>query len=190
MIGDTMLDTTELLIAVGGEVPDPDKNVIERLRLDDSFEVPIELTDADVWANYVNDDLYVLDKKIREFLAKTRFTREKNGGYKTTASIVFAWIFGRKPQPADGSVCRVVNKLLEYYCTSYTGETTFQGKKVSRVYKFSRYAAKNKRPYSLRLRLEESDGKGKPFRRGPGSNKDKRDHGRRADCADGAKDNG
>lgn len=176
-----MLDSTELLLAIGGSVPDPDKNVLERLRFEDSLEVPIELTDAEVWGNYVNDDLYIMDKKIREFLSKTRFKREKNGGFKTTASIVFAWIFGRKPEPADGSVCRVVNKLLEYYCTSYTGATTFQGKRVSRVYKFSRYATKNKRPYSLRLRLEESNGEGKPFRRGPGSSKDKREHHRRTD---------
>lgn len=175
-----MLDSTELLLAVGGEVEDPDQNIIERLRFEDSLEVPIELTDAEVWANYVNDDLYIMDKKIREFLKKTRTTREKNGGYKTTASIIFAWVYGRQPTPADGSACRVINRLLTYYCTSYTGETTFKGKRVARVYKFSKYATKNKRPYSLRLRLEENDGKGEPFRRGPGFSKDKREYHRRA----------
>lgn len=181
-----MLDTTELLIAIGGEVPEEGKGIIERLRFEDSLDVPVELTDAEVWSNYVNDDLYELDKKIREFLSKTRFSREKNGGYKTTASVVFAWIFGRKPKPSDGSVCRVINRLLTYYCTSYTGRTTFNGKPVARVYKFSKYATKNKRAYSLRLRLEESDGKGRPFRRGPGYSKDKREHDRRADSEHGA----
>lgn len=185
-----MLDSTELLVAIGGEVPEPEKNVVERLRFEDSLDVPIELTDAEVWANYVNDDLYVMDKKVREFLAKTRFAREKNGGYKTTASVVFAWIFGRKATPQDGAVCRVLNRLLEYYCTSFTGVTTFKGKKVPKVYKFSRYATKNKRPYSLRLRLEESNGTGKPFRKGPGSGKSKREQHRRADSSDGSPANG
>lgn len=177
-----MLDTSELLEAVGGSYEaDPDKDIIERFRIDESLDVPIQLTDLDLWANYINDDLYLMDKKIREFFKKIRWGQQKKGGYRTTASVVFAWIYGHMPTPADGYACRMVHELLKYYCTSYTGETTYKGKAVSRVYRFSRYATKNKRPYSLRLRLEEAkDGNQAVFKRGPNSGKDKRTYGRRA----------
>lgn len=41
---DGMLDTSKLMEAVGGE-PAPDEDIIDRLRFDDSLQVPIELTD-------------------------------------------------------------------------------------------------------------------------------------------------
>lgn len=180
-----MLDSSELLAAIGGESPEPEDGILERFRLDDSLQVPIELTDAELWANYVNDDLYDMDRKIREFLSKTRFKREDRGGYKTTASIVFSWIYGRTPEAADGYACRILNTLLRYYCTSYTGRTTFGGKSVPCVYKFSRYATRNKRPYSLRLRLEE--GKcGNPWRKSPVDDAGKRSHRGREHSQDGA----
>ena len=180
-----MLDTSKLFDAIGGEHDDKE-NVVDRLRFDDALNVPIELTDADLWANYINEDLYEMDKKIREFLKKTRYTRQKKGIYRTTASLVFSGIFGRQPTPEDSPVCRMVNEILKYYCTSYTGQTTFHGKPVTRVYRFSRFSANSKRPYSLRLRLEEAKGNGgSVFRKGPGSDVDKRTHGRRADREDG-----
>lgn len=161
-----VLDASELFSAIGGEIPEPESDVIERFRAEDSLEIPIELTDLELWANYVNEDLYVMDKKIRKFLKGIRYRQEKNGGYKTTASIVFAWIYGRMPEPSDGYACRMVHTLLKYYCTSYNGPTTFGGKTVSRVYKFSKYACRKKRPYSLKLRLEEVGGAGKdPWKR-------------------------
>lgn len=171
-----MLDTSLLADAVGG-IDKPDQDIVERFRRDDMLEVPIELTDLDLWANYTNDDLYIMDKKIREFFRKTRYRREKKGGYRTTASVVFAWIYGRAPEASDGAACRMLHELLKYYCTSYKGPTTYKGKKVNRVYEFSRYATKYRRPYSLRLRLEEvKDGKD-PFR-GSSRSGDKRKHGR------------
>lgn len=178
-----MLDTSDLLSAVGGS--QPDRGIVDRLRFDDALSVPIELTDLDLWSNYVNDDLYELDKKVREFLKKTRYARQKKGLFRTTASVVFAWVFGRQPNPEDGAVCKTLHELLKYYCTSYVGPTTFQGKKVNRVYEFSRYAASNKRPYSLRLRLEESDAGDKIWRNGPCHSADKRRHGRREHSEDG-----
>lgn len=181
-----MLDTSELYSAVGGDrIQEPEKDIIERFRMDDALGVPIELTDLDLWQNYVDDDLYVMDKKIREFLKKTRYKREKRGKYRTTASVVFAWIYGRKPGPSDSHVCRMIHEMLRYYCTSYTGQTTYGGKTVSCVYEFSRYATVNKRPYSLRLRLEESDGKTNIWRKSPVDDKGKRRHGRRAHSEDG-----
>ena len=179
-----MLDTSKLLEAVGGEVEEQE-NVIDRLRFDDSLHVPIELTDADLWTNYINEDLYQMDKKVREFLKGTRYTRLKKGGYRTTASLVFAWIYGRQPKPEDSPVCRMINELLKYYCTSYTGATTYMGKKVPRVYEFSKYAFSNKRPYSLKLRLEECDEGKNPWRKSPEHDKEKRRHGRRKHREDG-----
>lgn len=176
-----MLDASDLFDAVGGgKYAEPDDEVVDRLRFDEELSVPIEMTDLDVWANYLNDDLYAMDKKLREFFSKTRWKREQKNGYRTTASIVFAWMFGHKPEPRDGAKCRMLHQLLKYYCTSYTGETTFGGKTVPRVYVFSKYSTKRKRPYSLRLRLEEAKG-GNPFKQGPGANRDKRSRGRRAD---------
>ncbi len=178
-----LMDCSELLTACGGKVMEPDADIIGKFRTDD-MELPIELTDVDLWANYTNGDLYVMDKKIREFLKKTRYKREAKGGYKTTASMVFAWIYGHQPTPAEGSACRVIHELLKYYCTSYTGPTTYKGKPVSRVYKFSKYATTSKRPYSLRLRMEEAHDGQQVFREGPGRNRDKRSH-RSKDREDG-----
>ena len=182
-----MLDTSELLSAVGGDKAgmQPDEKVVERLRFDDALKVPLELTDLDLWSNYVDDDLYEMDKKVREFLKGTRYARLHKGGYRTTASVVFAWIFGRQPEPNDGAVCRTLHELLKYYCTSYTGATTYQGKKVNRVYEFSKYSVSKKRPYSLRLRLEESADGDKVWRNGPGYRNDKKRHGRRKHSENG-----
>ena len=174
-----MLDTSALFEAVGGDrQQQPDENIVDRLRFDDSLNVPIELTDADMWANYINEDLYQMDKKVREFLKKTTYQRRK-GGFRTTASLVFAWIYGRQPEASDGAACRYVHELLKYYCTNYTGATTYQGKKVSRVYEFSKYSFENRRPYSLKLRLEESDDGKNTWRQSPVDDSKKRRHGRR-----------
>lgn len=185
-----LLDVSELTNAVTNQSQrtPPDESIVERFRNDSSLDVPIELTDLDLWSNYVNDDVYDMDVKVREFLRRTRYQREKKGGYRTTAPMVFAWIYGRQPEPSDGSACRLLHELLRYYCTSYTGKTTYKGKPVNRVYRFSRFATTNKRPYSLRLRLEEAkDVGGAVFRKGPDSSVDKRTHGRPADRKDGGK---
>lgn len=173
-----LLDSSELLEAVGGKANNVDEDIIERFRDDESLEVPIELTDLDLWANYVDEDLYVMDKKIREFLKKTRYKREAKGGYRTTASAVFAWIYGRQPEAKDGAACRIIHEILKYYCTSYTGITTYKGKQVNRVYRFSKYSCVGKRPYSLKLRLEEATPTNAVWRNGPAARKDKRTHGR------------
>jgi hypothetical protein len=129
--------------------------------------------------------MYELDVKVREFLKRTRYQRQAKGGYRTTVPVVFAWIYGRQPTPQDGSVCRLLHTLMKYYCTSYTGRSTYQGKPVNRVYRFSKFSGTSKRPYSLRLRMEEADGSGDVFRAGPDSKVDKRAHRRRADSEDG-----
>lgn len=179
-----MLDVSGLYDLMGGKPPDED--IVGRLRGDDALEVPIELTDLDLWANYVNDDLYAMDVKVRQYLKATSSRRERKGGMRTTASAVFAWIYGRKPGPSDSAACRLINELMRYYCTEYTGVTTYKGRKVPRVYIFSRYAATNRRPYSLRLRLEESDGGKATWRKSPVDDASKRRHGRREHSEDGS----
>lgn len=181
-----MLDASALFDAVGGNLQEqPEKNIVDRLRFDDSLNVPIELTDADLWTNYVNEDLYHMDKKVREFLKEINYRKIYKGGYRTTASLVFAWIYGRQPLPEDGAACRMLHELLKYYCTSYTGKTTYKGKTVTRVYEFSKYACEKRRPYSLKLRLEESDVGQNPFRKSPIDDSKKRRHGRRKNSEDG-----
>lgn len=133
---------------------EPDQSIIDRLRFDDSLEIPWQITDLDLWANYVDNDLYELDKKVREFFSKNRYQRERKGQQKTAVPLVFAWIFGRPPTPADSQVCVKLHTLLRYYCTRYTGVNEIKGVRFTHVYYFSKYATKNKRPYSLRLRLE------------------------------------
>lgn len=136
---------------------DPDESIIDRLRYDDALEIPHQLTDIDVWLNYCNDDLYYLDKAVRSFIKKSRWTRVTKGKMKTAVPLVFMQIFGRKTEPKDSQVCVMLHRLLRYYCTSYTGVSKIQGIRFSKVYHFSKYACIQKRPMSLRLRLEESD---------------------------------
>jgi hypothetical protein len=183
-----LLDTSELLEAVTNsqQRKEPDQDIIDRFRSDEALEVPIELTDLDLWGNYVNDDIYEMDSKVREFLKRTRYKRQVKNGYRTTCAAVFSWIYGRQPQPRDGSTCRLLHTLLKYYCTSYTGQTTYHGKPVARVYKFTKFAANSKRPYSLKLRLEEARKESSAlFREGPNSKADKRTHGRQPDSGNG-----
>lgn len=188
-----MLDTSRLFDAVGGDRgywnTEHEEDIIERFRSDDRIDVPIELTDMDLWTNYINEDLYVMDKKLREFLKKTRWKRKTKGGYRTTVSLVFSWIYGRKPEPADSPACRMLHELMRYYCTSYIDNTTYMGKKVSRVYEFSKYAFSKKRPYSLKLRLEEIEDGKDPFRASGAGTPDKRRHGRRKHSEDGKPEN-
>jgi hypothetical protein len=137
----------------------PDNSIIERLRFDDALEIPHQLTDVDLWLNYCNDDLYHLDKEVRAVIARTRWTRMTKGKMKTAVPLVFAQIFGRHTEPKDSRVCLILHRLLVYYCTSYTGTSKISGVRFNRVYHFSKYACRSRRPMSLRLRMEEADGK-------------------------------
>lgn len=179
-----MLDSSELFKAIGGEEKNDRDDIIDRFRSDSSLDIPIELTDLDLWSNYINEDLYVMDKKVREFFKKTRFKRAKKGGYRTTAPVVFAWIYGHQPTARDGAACKMLHTLLKYYCTSWTGMTTYNGKPVNRVYKFGPYTTNNKRPYSLKLRLEEAKPGDAIWRGNPGAGESKRTYGRQSDSND------
>lgn len=160
-----MLDLSAIDDMFGLDENKPDETIIERLRFDDALEIPFELTDADIWSNYVNNDLYEMDKRLRKYLKSQRYRMERKGGLRTAAPLVFAHIFGRKATSKDSQVCRMLHRLLEYYCTSWTGESTIAGKRYNRTYKFGRYTGFHKRPYSIRLRIEEANerGEGRPF---------------------------
>lgn len=176
-----MLDISALDGALNVKPQEKD-DIVQRLRFDDALSVPIELTDEDMWSNYVNDDLYAMDVAVRSYIKKMRYVQERNKGFRTAVPLVFTYIFGRKPTSKDSAACRMLHMLLRYYCTDYTGKSTIGGQEFNVVYKFNRYAGKNKRPYSLRLRIEEANerGEGKPFV--PyGTNRKKGPMGRRQD---------
>lgn len=170
------------------------EDIVQRLRFDESLDIPFHLADADVWSNYCNEELYQLDILVREFLKKTSWKRMRKGqqnakkkkkAQKFVVPILFETFFGRKPEPKDASVCKKLHQLMMHYCTTYTGETKIAGKKYARAYYFSYYGAKpsQKQPYSLRLRMELNEGKDKNnfIDRCPASGKRNQPHPRSKD---------
>jgi hypothetical protein len=156
----------------GGVPPD----IVEELkavrkRLENNDLMDYRYTDVDLWKNYTDDRLYELDRLLIKFFASTRWWRGQKKGmgeFKTAAHLVFAWIFNREPRDCDSAIMRTLHKLLTFYCTRKTGQTLIGGKRVPHVYYFSRASMQKKRlPCSLRLRMEEYDGKFSPAR--PGS---------------------
>lgn len=142
---------------LAGVDTDPDETLIEQLRFDDALEIPHELTNVDMWKNYTDDRLYELDKEVRAFINKSKYNiRRSRGHMKTAVPLVFMYIFGRAAGPEDSQICVILHRLLKYYSTKSTGSTTLNNTRMTRVYYFSRYAMYGKRPYSIRLRLEEN----------------------------------
>lgn len=162
---------------------------IAKLTLKDDF-LPLGLTEVEAWENYTNDKLYELDKMIRQWLKKTWYHRQKDGKMRTAVPILFTYLFGRPPEQKDSQTCAMMHKLLKYYCTRYTGKSTIKYQEFSRVYWFSKYSCKDRRPYSIRLRLEELDEGKDPFRVGPTERLDKSKKPRRAVFKNGKKQNG
>jgi hypothetical protein len=167
----------------------PDQTIIERLRFDDALEIPHQLTDVDLWINYCNNDLYDLDKAVREVIKKTRWTRLTKGKMSTAVPIVFMQIFGRRPESKDSFVCVMLHRLLRYYCTSYTGTSKIAGQRFNHVYHFSKYAMRSRNPMSLRLRMEEANGAERQFSE-YAAGADKRAESRRGVTAHGPFANG
>lgn len=162
---------------------------IAKLTLRDDF-LPLGLTEVEAWENYTNDKLYELDKMIRMWLKKTWYHRQTEGKMRTAVPILFTYLFGRKPTPADSQTCRMMHTILEYYCTRYTKRSTINRQKFSRVYWFSKYSCKVHRPYSIRLRLEQMHDGQDPFRVGPTERRDKSKKPRSAVFGNGKKQNG
>jgi hypothetical protein len=116
---------------------------------------------------------------VRALIDKSRWTRVTKGKMKTAVPLVFLQVFGRKSEASDSQTCVKLHRILRYYCTSYTGTSKIAGVRFSRVYHFSKYACRSKRPLSLRLRLEESKDGGDHNFREYGTGDDKRAQSRR-----------
>lgn len=127
----------------------------EIVQIREDCQIPAHWTDLELWENYSDERLYELDKAVRQYIQSMRTHSKNRKGYKTSADLVFAWIFGRPCEPKDGATTRTIHKLLNYYCTKVTGQSNMRGKKVTKVYHFSTYGGVHKRPMSVRLRMEE-----------------------------------
>lgn len=152
----TALDfSPEVMSFVGKDKSDdvPVFPEIEELKAADI--IPPFWTSLECWDNYMDKRLYELDKAVREYIKHMQHYSRTRKGFRTSADLVFAAIFHRPCEPRDGFVMGYIHKLLNYYCTSCTGQTTVHGKKVPRAYKFSTYGGQNKRPLSIKLRMEE-----------------------------------
>ena len=133
--------------------------IIERLRLDDSLDIPPLLADADLWANFASDDLYEIDKAVRKWIKATFSQRQKKGGIRTAVPLVFMAIFGRAPEPSDSATCRMLHRVLSYYAIKSTGSSKINKVRFAKTYTISKHALKSKRsrrPLSIKLRLEEN----------------------------------
>lgn len=111
------------------------------------------------WANYCDDDLYMLEKLLRKWFAACRESSRWMKTYKNrryTMGMVVERIFGRK---WDSSIdCRYSKKLkllLQYYSTSVKPSGVIAGKKTNHPVYVIGTKRIDKRPYSLRLRIEE-----------------------------------
>lgn len=153
-----MLDISSLADCLEDGLEKDPTPITQRLRFDDALEIPPEITDAEIWANFVNDDLYYIEKQLREYFRRNITNKTKKKEFKTATPLVFMWMFGRPATPQDSGVCKILNKLLRYYCTRFTGQSHLGGRKFTHVYCFSPYATINKRPYSIKLRLELKNG--------------------------------
>lgn len=166
------LDFTELTIETLEKQTERDEYVTHHNRVQElldanpGFEMPAQLTDAELWENYCDEELYLLEKKLREYFKAMAHRSKTKGGYRTSCGLVFNWMFGRPAQPEDGAICRKLNRLLNFYAQKVTGRTTIQGKEVPKCYHISKYGTFARRPLSVKLRLELNEQEtGKPTNR-------------------------
>ena len=163
---------------------------LDKLRDEDGF-LPLGLTEVEAWENYTDDKLYEMDKLIRKWLRKTWCHRKSRGKMRTAVPLLFAYLYGRPPEPKDSQTCVMMHRILKYYCTRYTkSKSTIDYKEFTRVYWFSQYSNWNRRPYSLRLRIEEMEDGKDPFRKSWVDNRDKSKKFRRRHPGDVADDDG
>ena len=141
-----------------------ESKVIARLK-DADFQFPHAMANATTWERYVNDDLYYLDKAIREILLKTRHARIEQGGMKTNSRLMFITIFGEEPKNnrEDNNTLKLINRILSHYAKRKTNVTKVQGKRLRSVFHFTPGQFKDRRPgytplpISLKLRMEEQE---------------------------------
>ncbi|MBQ0159318.1 MAG: hypothetical protein KBT28_01665 [Bacteroidales bacterium] len=154
------LDFTELTIETLEKQTERDEYVTHHNRVQElldanpGFQLPADLTDAELWENYCDEELYLLEKKLREYFLAMRSRSKSKNGYRTSCDLVFTWMFGRPPEAKDGALCKKLNRLLNFYAAKVTGATTINGKKIARCYHISKYGTFERRPLSVKLRME------------------------------------
>ena len=66
-----ILDASELF-GIASSVTSYDyrnqEEMVEAIKADPEFELPVAMTDVEMWTNYTDDVLYELDKRVREFV--------------------------------------------------------------------------------------------------------------------------
>lgn len=145
-----MLDTSELLDLAPCTETLADQS--ESGSLCDSMLAGI--TDLKVWDNYTDDELYELDKAVRKWIKQTDVKKIYKGKIRTTAQLVFLWIFGRQPdQYKDTRIIKKLNTLLRYYSQKEIHQTKLDHRNARNVYEFGMNGG-HKMAYSIRLRLE------------------------------------
>ncbi len=133
----------------------PTNRVQKMLEESPGVELPADLTDLELWENYCDEELYLLEKKLREYFKAMMSRSVAKGGYRTSCQLVFVWMFGHKPDPkTDGPICKKLNRLLNFYAYEVTGNSQIAGKKFPKTYKISKYGTFGRRPLSVKLRME------------------------------------
>lgn len=124
------------------------------------WALPI-LTTPERWENFSNPLVYETDKRIREWIKSMR-KHWKNGGKGSDRRYSrkdLVGILGLQNCIKNAHDDKIVSRIFAYYSTKIQETTSIRGKKVKKAYTISPARLK-KKPYSLKLRLEELDGEG------------------------------
>lgn len=136
----------------------------EGFRLDDE-KTPVELDDMvpewaqpmlcrpDAWANYSDDLVYEVDKRLRKWASTMKWTKRGLDRRYTFREI--AEILGLYKEIGKGANYAKIARVFAYYSTRIQRDTTVNGVRKKKVYTLSPARFRNRLPYSLRLRMEE-----------------------------------
>lgn len=126
----------------------------ERLRKEAKF-----IGSKSQWDNYTDERLYEMDKLMRDFLrcklenaewCRTHWNR------RMTQAMLWEALKGEKWTKEASGYTNALSKVATYYATRIQKEGYVLGKHRKRkVYTFGKKAVLNRRPLSLKLRLEE-----------------------------------
>lgn len=123
------------------------------------WALPI-LTTPERWENYSNPLIYETDKRIREWIGamKSVWTNRK-GNDRRYCRKDLVEILGLEDAIKTAHDNKIVSRIFAYYSTRIVERSTINNKRVKKVYTLSPRRLKRK-PYSLKLRLEELEGEG------------------------------
>lgn len=133
----------------------------DKVEVDDmlpGWALPL-LTTPDHWANYSDDAIYETDKRIREWIQSMRSKWSRKGMDRRYSFVMLCEILGLTKVVETRKNYKSIAKVFAYYSTRINKQTTINGKKCKNVYTISPKRLIRK-PYSLRLRLEQMEGEG------------------------------